>query len=80
MDEVEMAEANQAIIDEARLQEAKFKAAQIPEGHSGVCDKCGEECQRLVGAEYFNRKSRYDVAEEIEEGICARCRDTLKLP
>lgn len=80
MDVVDQAQAQNQAPDEAALAAIRAKASEMDSGHPGECDKCGEFSERLVERRHFRRHGRTDVADDIETGICPRCRDKHKLP
>lgn len=48
MDDVDFVQEKQEKIHEARLERARLRAAEIPQGEPGECDYCGEYFTRLV--------------------------------
>lgn len=68
------------VLEAARVSAVHAQVMSIPLGHQGECDKCGNHSTRLLGSPYFNKHKRFDIADEIDIGICPPCRDRLKLP
>lgn len=81
-DDADVAGARQEQIDDLAWKAAAKRAQAIEQGHEGICDSCGDECPRLMSAQYFMKRNRHDVAELVTEGngICPRCRDKHKFP
>jgi hypothetical protein len=80
MDDVDRVGERQEVLEMFGVLNAQRTVKEMPAGHRGECDKCGVESPRLMGAEYFKKKGRILIAEDVMEGICPRCRDQHKLP
>jgi hypothetical protein len=50
-----------AYILEADVQAVRNRAAAIPRGEPGECDKCGEESPRLVGGHCAPCRDKYKL-------------------
>lgn len=80
MDIVDVTMNRQETLDAMALTVVSNTVSQMPKGHAGHCDKCGNESARLMNAAYFKGKGLYGFALSIEDGICPPCRDLKKLP
>lgn len=80
MDDVDRTTDRQEALDQMAMRAVHAEAAAMPTGHEGYCDKCGNNSLRLMGPDYFKKKGRAMLAEDIVEGICPPCRDKLRLP
>lgn len=89
MDDVDLTCERQEALDALALRNVSVMAQAIAVGHQGECVKCGNESARLMSAQYFKRKGRYAIADEIEiameddkniSGVCPPCRDRHHLP
>jgi len=80
LDDLDLTTERQEKLDTMALASVHEAVRQIPTGHEGVCDKCGNEHVRLMGADSFDSKRLYVVAAGVIDGICPPCRDKFKLP
>jgi hypothetical protein len=60
-DIIDQTDEREAIIELARVQQAAAKAAAIPAGVPGECEKCGEDMPRLVGGVCCPCRDKYKL-------------------
>jgi hypothetical protein len=80
MDDVDLTLQRQEAVDGLCFAAAQRAVKEISEGTAGECDLCGKHNARLMGSDYFKKNGRYDIANEVSDGICSRCRDKHRLP
>lgn len=62
MDEADSSSRSQSVIESARLDSIRKKAADIPKGNPGVCIDCGLHFSRLVNG-------LCGICRDIRQGI-----------